>query len=79
MPEFGRHEETAARQRMVQEVVAAVQLVQGEVAGAVRRWQEVQRGALERRREGERLREVLRTVCLAWREEADGRQARSVG
>ena len=32
--------------------------------------------AMERRREAERLREVLRTVCLAWREEADGRQAR---
>ena len=62
---------------MVGEVVAAVQKAQSEVASAVDRWHEAHRGALERRKESGRLREVLRTVLLAWREEADGRQTRS--
>ena len=61
---------------MVKEVIAAVQSAQSEVAEAVERWNKAQRKALEHRREAERLREVLRTVCLAWREEADERQAR---
>ena len=78
VPEFGRNEEVGVRRQMVRNVVAAVQRVQEEAARAVEKWQAVQRGAVERRKEAERIREVLRTVCLAWREVADRRQARSV-
>ena len=76
VPDFGRHAEARERRDMVRAVIAAVQTAQVEVMQAIEEWQEGQRKALERRRESERLREVLRTVCLAWREEADGRQAK---
>ena len=45
-----------------------MQKAQSEVASAVDRWHEAHRGALERRKESGRLREVLRTVLLAWLE-----------
>ena len=77
VPDFGRQGGRKERKAMVAIVIEAVQQAQGAALGAIERWQGAQRGALERRREGGRLREVLRTVLLAWREEADSRQARS--
>ena len=62
VPDFGRHKEEKERRAMVQAVVGAVQQVQGEVVQAIETWQKGQRAAMERRRESERLREVLRTV-----------------
>ena len=63
---------------MIKEVVACLQAVHGRAAGAVEEWQKAHRRALERRREQERYRGLLRTVVRAWREEADGRKAMSL-
>ena len=77
MPDFGRQAERKERKQMVATVIEAVQQAQGAALEAIDRWQSAQRGALERRRESGRLREVMRTILLAWREEADSRQASS--
>ena len=41
-------------------------------------WQGAHRHELERRRNQERYRGLLRTVVRAWREEADGREAKTL-
>ena len=79
VPDFAREGSTpAARKELIQAVVEALQRVHGRAEGAVREWQAAQRHELERRRDQERFRGLLRTVVRAWREQADGRCARSM-
>ena len=78
LPDFGRADQESQRGDMIKEVVACLQAVHGRAAGAVEEWQRTHRRALERRREQERYRGLLRTVVRAWREEADGRKAMSL-
>ena len=79
VPDFAREGSTpAARKELIQAVVEALQRVHGRAAGAVREWQAAHRHELERRRDQERFRGLLRTVVRAWREQADGRCARSM-
>ena len=44
----------------------------------VQAWQGAHRHELERRRNHEKYRGLLRTVVRAWREEADGRKAKTL-
>ena len=79
VPDFAREGSTpAARRELIQAVVEALQRVHGRAAGAVREWQAAHRHELERRRDQERFRGLLRTVMRAWREQADGRCACSM-
>ena len=59
------------RKQMVWDVVEALQRVHGRAESAVQAWQVAHRHEIERRREQERHRGLLRTVVRAWREEAD--------
>ena len=79
MPDFAREESTPAERReLIQDVVAALQTVHGRAVSAVQAWQAAHRHEIERRRDQERCRELMRLVVRAWREEADGRHARSM-
>ena len=79
VPDFARTDSTPAERRaLVKDVVSALQTVHGRAAGVVRDWQAAHRIELERRRDQEKYRGLLRTVVRAWREESDGRHARSL-
>ena len=79
VPDFERTDSTPAERRaLVKDVVSALQTVHGRAAGVVRDWQAAHRIELERRRDQEKYRGLLRTVVRAWREESDGRHARSL-
>ena len=73
VPDFAREESTPAERReLIQDVVAALQTVHGRAVSAVQAWQAAHRHEIERRRDQERCRELMRLVVRAWREEADG-------
>ena len=79
VPDFAREESTPAERReLIQDVVAALQTVHGRAVSAVQAWQAAHRHEIERRRDQERCRELMRWVVRAWREDADGRHARSM-
>lgn len=79
VPDFAREESTPAERReLIQDVVAALQTVHGRAVSAVQAWQAAHRHEIERRRDQERCRELMRLLVRAWREEADGRHARSM-
>ena len=78
VPDLAREGSTPVeRKEIIWDVVLALQTVHGRAESAVQAWQATHRHELERRREQERYRGLLRTVMRAWREEADGRCARS--
>ena len=56
----------------------ALTVLHGRAAGTVQAWQGAHRHELERRRNQEKYRGLLRTVVRAWREEADGRKAKTL-
>ena len=79
LPDFARELSTEAERRdMIKEVVGALLVVHGRAASLVGSWKQTHRHELERRRQQERCRGLMRTVMRAWREEADGRRARSL-
>ena len=79
VPDFARAGSTEAeRAGLVKAVVEAITLVHRRAADLVRVWQRTHRRELDRRRDQERFRGLLRVVVRAWREVADGRGARSL-
>ena len=56
----------------------ALTVLHGRAAWMVQAWQGAHRHELERRRAQEKYRGLLRTVVRAWREEADGRKAKTL-
>ena len=63
---------------MIDEVVEALLVVHERAASLVQSWTLRHRHELERRRQQEKCRGLMRLVLRAWREEADGRTARSL-
>ena len=79
LPDFARTESTADQRReMINEVVEALLVVHGRAASLVQSWRQTHKYELERRQQQEKYRGLMRTVVRAWREEADGRKARSL-
>ena len=79
VPDFARAYSTVEERRdMINEVVEALLVVHKRAASLVEAWQRTHCHELERRRQQERCRGLMRTVVRAWREEADGRKARSL-
>ena len=79
LPDFARTESTADQRReMINEVVEALLVVHGRAASLVQSWRQKHKYELERRQQQEKYRGLMRTVVRAWREEADGRKARSL-
>eukprot|EP00964_Phaeocystis_antarctica_P056583 scaffold33393_cov62-Phaeocystis_antarctica.AAC.1 len=80
VPDFARGAEGVEGQRreMIDEVVEALLVVHGRAASLVQSWTQKHRYELERRLQQERCRGLMRVVVRVWREEADGRKARSL-
>ena len=79
LPDFARTESTADQRReMIHEVVEALLVVHGRAASLVQSWRQTHKNELERRQQQEKYRGLMRTIVRAWREEADGRKARSL-
>ena len=78
VPDFGREQSDAERGELIKAVVQALTVLHGRAAGTVQAWQGAHRHELERRRNQEKYRGLLRTVVRAWREEADGRKAKTL-
>ena len=78
VPDFGREQSEAERGELIKAVVQALTVLHGRAAGTVQAWQGAHRHELERRRNQEKYRGLLRTVVRAWREEADGRKAKTL-
>ena len=78
VPDFGREQSEAERGELIKAVVQALTILHGRAAGTVQAWQGAHRHELERRRNQEKYRGLLRTVVRAWREEADGRKAKTL-
>ena len=76
VPDFGRHLGRKERAEIIKAVIAAVKTAQTALVALVEAWRKQQRPAITRRTEAQEMREVLRTILLAWREEADPRRAR---
>ena len=53
-------------------------MVHGRAASLVQSWRQTHKYELDRRQQQEKYRGLMRTVVRAWREEADGRKARSL-
>ena len=79
VPDFARAEGVEGQRReMIDEVVEALLVVHGRAASLVQSWTQKHRYELERRLQQERRRGLTRVVVRAWREEVDGRKARSL-
>ena len=77
VPDFGRHMQEKDRREVVKEVVMGIRKAQTALCDLEEGWKKAHEGAIRRRAEAKEGREILRTIILAWREEADERGARS--
>jgi len=78
VPDFGRHMPEKERKEMVAAVVRGIKEAQAALLNLTDGWHKQHEDAVKRRARAQKARELLRTIMLAWREEADERGARSL-